>query len=137
MGKTLNRVCLLGNVGRDPEVKFTGGGTLVASFSIATTDRYKDSAGEWKDKTEWSGVAAYGRTAEIVRDYVKKGNKVYVEGKLTTRSWDGNDGKKVYRTEVIAGELILLGGERPQQDQKNVDSEDDIPFLGEARGRGQ
>jgi single-strand DNA-binding protein len=128
MGKTLNRVCLLGNVGRDPEVKFTGGGTLVASFSIATTDRYKDSAGEWKDKTEWSGVAAYGRTAEIVRDYVKKGNKVYVEGRLTTRSWDGNDGKKVYRTEVIAGELILLGGERPQQDQKNVDSEDDIPF---------
>ena len=111
MAKSINRVTLLGNLGKDPEVKFLPSGQAVANFSIATTDRYKDKAGEWQDRTEWHNVVAYARTAEIVRDYVKKGNKLYVEGRLTTRSWDDKDsGKKVYRTEIVVNDLVLIGG---------------------------
>src|ERR1700730_17410679 len=111
MAKHVNKVILLGNVGKDPEVKFLPSGQAVANFSIATTDRYKDKAGEWQDRTEWHNVVAYARTAEIVRDYVKKGNKLYVEGRLTTRSWDDKDSaKKVYRTEIVVSDLSLLSG---------------------------
>jgi single-strand DNA-binding protein len=111
MAKSVNKVTLLGNLGKDPEIKFLPSGSAVANFSIATTDRYKDKAGEWQDRTEWHNVVAYARTAEIVRDYVKKGNKIYVEGRLTTRSWDDKDtGKKVYRTEIIVNDLTLLSG---------------------------
>jgi len=116
MAKSINKVTLLGNLGKDPEVKFLPSGQAVANFSIATTDRYKDKAGEWQDRTEWHNVVAYARTAEIVRDYVKKGNKLYVEGRLTTRSWDDKDsGKKVYRTEIVvndgARDVVPLGVE--------------------------
>jgi single-strand DNA-binding protein len=111
MAKSVNKVTLLGNLGKDPEVKFLPSGQAVANFSIATTDRYKDKAGEWQDRTEWHNIVAYARTAEIVRDYVKKGNKLYVEGRLTTRSWDDKDsGKKVYRTEIVVNDLVLIGG---------------------------
>jgi single-strand DNA-binding protein len=111
MAKSVNKVTLLGNLGKDPEIKFLPSGQAVANFSIATTDRYKDKAGEWQDRTEWHNVVAYARTAEIVRDYVKKGNKLYVEGRLTTRSWDDKDtGKKVYRTEIVVNDLVLIGG---------------------------
>ena len=109
MAKSINKVTLLGNLGKDPEIKFLPSGQAVANFSIATTDRYKDKAGEWQDRTEWHNVVAYARTAEIVRDYVKKGNKLYVEGRLTTRSWDDKDsGKKVYRTEIVVNDLVLI-----------------------------
>jgi single-strand DNA-binding protein len=111
MAKSVNRVTLLGNVGKDPEVKFLPSGQAVANFTIATSDRFKDKAGEWQDRTEWHNLAAFARTAEIVRDYVKKGSKIYVEGRLTTRSWDDKDtGKKVYRTEIMVNELVLLSG---------------------------
>jgi single-strand DNA-binding protein len=111
MAKSVNKVTLLGNLGKDPEIKFLPSGSAVANFSIATTDRYKDKAGEWQDRTEWHNVVAYARTAEIVRDYVKKGNKLYIEGRLTTRSWDDKDtGKKVYRTEIVVNDLVLIGG---------------------------
>ena len=111
MAKSVNKVTLLGNLGKDPEVKFLPSGQAVANFTIATSDRYKDKAGEWQDRTEWHNVVAYARTAEIVRDYVKKGNKVYVEGRLTTRSWDDKDsGKKVYRTEIVVNDLVLISG---------------------------
>ena len=111
MAKSINKVTLLGNLGKDPEVKFLPSGQAVANFSIATTDRYKDKAGEWQDRTEWHNVVAYARTAEIVRDYVKKGNKLYTEGRLTTRSWDDKEsGKKVYRTEIVVGDISLLSG---------------------------
>src|ERR1700722_8331377 len=111
MAKHVNKVILLGNVGKDPEVKFLPSGAAVANFSIATSDRYKDKAGEWQERTEWHNVAAFARTAEIVRDYVKKGSKLYVEGRLTTRSWDDKEsGKKVYRTEIVIGDLSLLSG---------------------------
>ena len=118
MGKSVNRWVGLGNIGKDPEIKSTSGGTLVANFSIATTDRRKDSAGNWQDQTEWTSLVAYGRTAEIVRDYVKKGSKLYVEGKLQTRSWE-KDGQKHYRTEVIVNDLSLLSG---RDDENKVSS---------------
>ena len=110
MARTVNKVILLGNVGKDPEIAFLPSGMAKASFGIATTDRIKDKATDgWQDKTEWHNVVAFGRTAEIVRDYVKKGKPVYIEGRLTTRSWDDKEtNKKVYRTEILVNELILL-----------------------------
>ncbi len=111
MAKSVNKVILLGNVGKDPEIRSTAGGTVVATFSIATTDRQKDPQGNWQDKTEWHNLVAFQRTAEIVRDYVKKGHKLYVEGKLTTRSWDDKEsGQKKYKTEIIVNDLSLLSG---------------------------
>jgi single-strand DNA-binding protein len=111
MAKSVNKVILLGNLGKDPEIKFLPSGQAVANFSIATNERFKDKSGEWQDRSEWHNITAYGRTAEIVRDYVKKGNKIFIEGRLTTRSWDDKDtGKKVYRTEIIVNDLTLLSG---------------------------
>lgn len=117
--KSVNRATLLGNVGRDPEIKVTGSGTSVANFSIATSDRYKDKSGEWQDRTEWHNVVAYGRSADIIRDYVRKGSKLYVEGRIQTRSWDGKDGSKQYRTEIVVDQVVLLtGGEKQSSDER-------------------
>jgi single-strand DNA-binding protein len=111
MAKSLNKVMLIGNLGKDPEVKFTPGGTAVAKFSLATNERFKDKAGEWQDRTEWHNIVAWQRLAEIVGEYVKKGSKVYIEGRLQTSSWeDKQSGEKKYRTEIIASDLLLLGG---------------------------
>jgi single-strand DNA-binding protein len=88
VGKGINKVFLLGNVGRDPEIKATASGQVVANFSLATAERQKDQQGAWVDKTEWHNIVTFGRTAEVVRDYVKKGSQVHVGGKLQTRSWD-------------------------------------------------
>ena len=111
MAKSVNKIILLGNVGKDPEFRATPGGMTVANFSLATTDRAKDQSGNWTDRTEWHNLVAFQRTAEIVRDYVKKGSKLYVEGKIQTRSWeDKTSGEKKYRTEVLVNELVLLSG---------------------------
>ena len=111
MAKSVNKVILLGNVGKDPEIKATGSGVVVANFSIATSDRFKDHAGNWQDRTEWHNLVAFQRTAEIVRDYVKKGNKLYIEGSLRTSSWDDKTtGQKKYKTEIIVSDLSLLTG---------------------------
>jgi single-strand DNA-binding protein len=111
MAKSVNKVILIGNLGKDPEVKFTPGGTAVAKFSLATNERYKDKSGEWQDRTEWHNIVAWQRLAEIVGEYVKKGNKLYIEGRLQTSSWeDKQSGEKKYRTEIIAQDLVLLGG---------------------------
>ncbi len=111
MAKGVNKVILLGNVGKDPEIRATGGGTTVATFTLATAERTKDQQGNWTDKTEWHNLVAYGRTAEIVRDYVKKGKELFIEGRLQTRSWDDKEsGQKKYRTEIIVNEMTLLGG---------------------------
>ena len=111
MAKSVNKVILLGNVGKDPEFKALPSGQPVVNFSIATSDRYKDQQGNYQDRTEWHNLVAYGKLAEIVRDYVKKGSKLYVEGRLTTRSWDDREtNKKVYRTEVVLSDLSLLSG---------------------------
>jgi single-strand DNA-binding protein len=111
MPKSVNKVILLGNVGKDPEVKFLPSGSAVANFTLATSERFKDKAGEWQDRTEWHNLTAYQRLAEIIRDYVKKGSKLYVEGRIQTRSWDDQaSGQKKYRTEIIVNELVLLSG---------------------------
>ena len=111
MARSVNKVTLLGNVGKDPEIRSTPGGTMVATFGLATTDRQKDAQGNWQDRTEWHNLVAFTRTAEIVRDYVKKGAKLYIEGTLRTNSWEDKETKqKRYKTEIIVNELILLSG---------------------------
>jgi single-strand DNA-binding protein len=129
--KSLNKMQLLGHVGKDPEVKFTPGGKAIAKFSVATNDRYKDGE-EWKDRTDWHNVVAWERLAEIVRDYVTKGSQIYVEGRSQTRSYE-KDGETKYFTEVIAKDLILCGGKggepRPKSSLDDlVKGDDDIPF---------
>jgi single-strand DNA-binding protein len=111
MAKSVNKVILVGNLGKDPEVKFTPSGVPVAKFSLATNERFKDKAGEWQDRTEWHNIVAWQRLAEIVGEYVKKGSKIYIEGRLQTSSWeDKQSGEKKYRTEIVASDLVLLGG---------------------------
>jgi single-strand DNA-binding protein len=111
MAKGVNKVFLLGNVGKDPEIRSTAGGMTVASFSLATADRQKDAQGNWADKTEWHNIVCFQRTAEVVRDYVKKGSQLLIEGKIQTRSWDDKtSGEKKYKTEILCNELTLLGG---------------------------
>src|SRR5215472_7254271 len=111
MAKSVNKVILVGNLGKDPEVKYTPSGVPVAKFSLATNERYKDKSGEWQDRTEWHNIVAWQRLAEIVGEYVKKGNKLYIEGRLQTSSWeDKQSGEKKYRTEIIAQDLVLLSG---------------------------
>lgn len=115
MSKGINKAFLLGHVGKDPEIRSTNGGSLVASFSLATADRQKDGQGNWQDKTEWHNLVAFNRTAEIVRDYVKKGSQLLIEGKIQTRSWDDREtGQKKYRTEIFVFDLTLLGGRSDQ-----------------------
>jgi single-strand DNA-binding protein len=109
MAKSVNKVILLGNVGKDPEIRSTAGGAIVANLTLATSDRFQDAQGNWQDRTEWHTLVAFKRTAEIIRDYVKKGSKLYVEGKLQTRSWDDKEsGQKRYKTEVVVFDLSLL-----------------------------
>jgi len=151
MAKSVNKVILLGNVGKDPEIRSTPSGTLVATFGLATSDRFQDAQGNWQDRTEWHNLVAFTRTAEIIRDYVKKGSKLYIEGKIQTRSWDDKEtGAKKYRTEIIVNDLSLLSGreegssgggsrasstasydQRPASDdiaQQAEITDDDIPF---------
>lgn len=115
MSKGVNKAILLGHVGKDPEIRSTNGGALVASFSLATSDRQKNGQGNWLDETEWHNLIAFNRTAEIVRDYVKKGDKLYVEGKIQTRSWDDRaSGQKKYRTEIFVIDLTFWSARSEQ-----------------------
>jgi single-strand DNA-binding protein len=108
MTLSVNKVALLGNVGKDPEIHPAGEG-FVATFTLATSSNQKDAEGNWQERTEWHNLVAFKRTAEIVRDYVKKGSKLYIEGRIQTRSWDDKEtGAKRYRTEIMVNELILL-----------------------------
>ena len=110
-GKSINKVILIGNLGKDPEVKYTPQGTPVAKLTLATNERFKDKSGEWQDRTEWHNVVLWQRLAEIAGEYLKKGSKVYVEGRLQTRSWDDKQtNQKKYMTEVVANDIVLLGG---------------------------
>ena len=111
MARGVNKVILLGNLGKDPEVKYTQTGMAVAHFTLATTDKVKDKDGNWQDRTEWHNLVAFQRTAEIAAEYLKKGGKVYIEGRLHSDSWDDKEtGQKKYKTEIIINELVLLGG---------------------------
>jgi single-strand DNA-binding protein len=110
MPKSVNKVILVGDVGKDPEVSYSQRGTPVANFSFATNERFKDRNDEWQERTEWHNSVAWQRLAEIVGEYVAKGSKVYVEGKIQTSSWeDKQSGERKYRTEIVARELLLSG----------------------------
>ena len=110
MSGSLNKVMLIGNLGKDPEVKTIPSGTKVANFSLATTEKYTDKSGQKVEKTEWHKIVLWKGLAEITERYLKKGSTVYIEGKLTTRSWDDKDGQKKYITEIVADQLQMLGG---------------------------
>jgi len=109
MSNLRNKVILIGHLGNDPEVKDLESGTKVANFSLATNDYYKDPQGERVENTQWHNLVAWNKTAEILEKYVKKGQEVAIEGKLTNRSYDDKEGNKRYVTEVVVNELVLLG----------------------------
>ncbi len=110
---SVNKVILIGNLGKDPEVKYTQSGMAVARFSIATNERVKDKDGNWGDRTEWHNIVLFDRKAEVAGEYLKKGRTVYIEGSIRTNSWDDKEtGQKKYRTEIIGNQMVLLGGQR-------------------------
>ncbi len=109
---SLNKAMLIGNVGRDPEVRYLdgqGGNAKVATFTLATTERYRDRNGETRENTEWHNIVAWRNTADVIERFVKKGTQLYVEGRIRTRSWDDQTGNKRYTTEIIADTVQLLG----------------------------
>ena len=137
MSRSLNKVLLIGHLGKDPELRYTSGGTAVANFSLATNEGYKDDAGNWQDKTEWHSIVAWKKNAEIAGEYLKKGARVYIEGKNQTRSYDDKDGNKRYMHEIVAFELIMLDGKgdapadapKPSGDApKKAEEPDSLPF---------
>ena len=138
MSRGINKVILVGNLGQDPETRNMPSGGAVTNISVATSEQWKDKkTGDQKERTEWHKIALFGRLAEIAAEYLRKGSQVYVEGKLRTRKWQDRDGNDRWTTEVIAGELQMLGGP-PQQSEKRVKGnnmnlpqdvyDDDIPF---------
>src|SRR5512144_359760 len=141
---SLNKVMLIGNLGKDPEVRYTAAGTAVASFSVATSEKFKNKNGEWEEKTEWHNVTLWARLAEIAGEYLAKGKTVYIEGRLQTRKWQDKDGRDRYTTEVVSEKMQMLsakgdggragggrGGREPAaayDDPVSYNQDDDIPF---------
>lgn len=146
---SLNKAMIIGRLGQDPDVRYTQSNTAVANMSVATSERYKDKSGEWKENTEWHRVVAWGRTAEICQEYLKKGSLVYIEGPIQTRQWEDKDGQTRYTTEIKALTMTMLdsksssnnGGSMPEKPDSaqpvssNVDLndnlddiDDDLPF---------
>ena len=109
MARGVNKVILVGNLGQDPELRYTGSGTAVCNIRLATNESYKDASGEWVERTEWHSVVAWARLAEICNEYLKKGSQIYIEGSLQTRNYEDKDGITRYITEVMCSELLLLG----------------------------
>jgi single-strand DNA-binding protein len=141
---SLNKVMLIGNLGKDPEVRYTTSGQGVASFSIATTEKYKNKSGDWEEKTEWHNIVLWGKLAEIAKDYLAKGKTVFIEGRLQTRKWQDKDGRDRYTTEIVGDRMQMLspkgdgaraaGGRDSNEptaaydDPVGYNQEDDIPF---------
>lgn len=107
---SINKVMLIGNLGKDPEIRYMPSGDAIANLTLATTENWKDKAGEKQEKTEWHRVSMFGRLAEIAGEYLKKGSSVYIEGKLQTRKWQDKEGNDRYTTEIVANEMKMLGG---------------------------
>lgn len=141
MSASLNKVMLIGNLGADPEVRTTPGGATVANFRVACTESWKDQRGQKQERTEWVTIVAWKVQAEIAQKYLRKGSRVYVEGKLQTRSWEATDGTKRYATEVLCERFMMLDGkaqdgggspreERSQPAQRDMTPppDDDLPF---------
>ena len=134
MSRGLNKVIIIGRLGRDPEMRYTPSGKPVTSFSIATNRSWVNSEGTRREDTEWFNVVAWGNLAEICKQYLTKGQQVYVEGRLQTRGWEDQNGKKHYRTELVANEMIMLGERRsaeameePQGSEAELESSE-FPF---------
>jgi single-strand DNA-binding protein len=141
---SLNKVMLIGNLGKDPEVRYTTSGTAVASFSLATSERFKNKNGEWEEKTEWHNITLWSRLAEIAGEYLAKGKTVYIEGRLQTRKWQDRDGRDRYTTEIVGEKMQMLGakgdggrgkapaepgyGDAPAYEEPSFNPDDDIPF---------
>lgn len=131
----LNKVMIIGNVGSEPEMRFTTSGASVTSFSVAVNDRFK-SGEEWQEKTEWFHVVAWQKLAETCNQFLAKGKQVYIEGRLQTRSWEDKEGQKKYRTEIVASKVLFLGkkedgggaGEAPAKEETDIPFSDDEPF---------
>lgn len=137
----VNKVLLIGNLGKDPEIRNTPGGTAVANFSIATSEKFKDKNGERQERTEWHRLVAFNRTAEVVGEYLHKGSKVFIEGRLQTRKWTDKEGVERYSTEIIVDNLQMLDGkpagdrpaaparQQPARGRRTDDEfDDDIPL---------
>jgi len=127
-GSGLNKVMLIGNLGKDPEVRYTPGGQAVANFTIATNESWNDKQGQKQERTEWHRIVAWGKTAELCGEYLTKGRQVYIEGKIQTREWNNKEGQKQYTTEVVANQVLFLsGGERgPGKGQSRGGGADDF-----------
>lgn len=118
MARGVNKVILIGNLGNDPEMKYTASGSAIANLTLATSEQWKDKdSGEQKEKTEWHRIVAFGKLAEIIGEYCKKGGQVYIEGKLQTRKWQDKEGQDRYTTEIVAEQMQLLGGRAATQEQ--------------------
>ena len=137
MARGVNKVILIGNVGKDPETRFSAGGGAITNLTLATSESWKDKkTGEAQERTEWHRVSMFGRLAEIAAEYLKKGSKVYIEGKLQTRKWQDKDGRDCYTTEIVASEMQLLDGKPEGQAQRSAPApsahddfdDQDIPF---------
>lgn len=134
---SLNKVMLIGRVGKEPDIRHTADGKAIANLSLATSEKWKDkNSGEVKEATEWHRVVFFGSLADIVSKYINKGSQIYIEGKLQTRKWTNKDGQDQYTTEVVvdgfSGKLVMLGGKSqqstPQQTPTQVEDMGDIPF---------
>lgn len=121
---SVNKVLIIGNAGKDPETKYTDAGVAVCTLTLATKHSWKEKDGQRQEKTEWHRVVFWGRLAEIVDKYVKKGSQVYVEGRLETRKWTDKNGNDKYTTEIVADQMQMLSG-RPKAE---VDNDDEVPF---------
>lgn len=109
--KGINKVILVGNLGKDPDIRYSASGAAIANLAVATTESWKDrQTGEKQEKTEWHRVAMFGKLAEIAGEYLRKGQQVYIEGRLQTRKWQGQDGQDRYTTEIVASDMQMLGG---------------------------
>ena len=129
----VNKVILVGNLGKDPEVRYLDSGVAVANFSLATTENYKNKQGERVSQTEWHNIVLWRGLAEVAEKYLKKGASIYVEGKIKTRKWEDKEGVTRYSTEILGDNMTMLGGkpslqDNNEEDNKLEDTEDDLPF---------
>ena len=128
---SVNKVVIVGHIGADPETRFTPSGTAVANFNVATNESRKNSDGGYQDHTEWHSCVLFGKRAEFAGEYLKKGQLIYLEGRLQTRSWEDDSGTKKYKTEVIGNEITMLGkkvGTGGSSQNRDDASDDDLPF---------
>ena len=142
---SVNKVVIVGHMGADPETRFTPGGTAVANFNVATNESRKSAEGEYRDHTEWHSCVLFGKRAEFAQNYIKKGQLIYLEGRLQTRSWEDDSGTKKYKTEIVGNEITMLGkktggtgeqqfsNDKPnntggQQSSKDKPDDEDLPF---------